>query len=306
MEDKFKNVVSIATGAESREMVREAITAMQDEFKKRLSKAKIPFIHPNLVTYHWKDASVNIDSVRGVVDHISLVRGDEVLLGDAGYYDTTKAFKKLGFDSLKRSGNLKFIDLNLDKTIEYYAYTGDYKKRPIGFSKTIAEADFNIVVVPAKMHSYTTVSLSVKTQTIGSQVVEKSPFGSYARWPWNHTGIGQIHHTMADTYEKYPAQMAVIDGAHAMEGNGPASGNIVNLGWVIVSFNPVTADAMAAYLMGVDPEKIGYLHHLNKRGFGPIDVAKMEVLGDDPDSLRKEIERPNSYKDIINSIESKK
>ncbi len=91
----------------------------------------------------------------------------------------------------------------------------------------------------------------------------------------------------------------VIDGTNAMEGNGPGSGTQVDLGWLVASFNPVVADALAAYLMGLDPADIGYLYLLNERGFGPIAPGEMNISGKDPTSLRREIRRPDSYPGIL-------
>jgi uncharacterized protein (DUF362 family) len=134
---------------------------------------------------------------------------------------------------------------------------------------------------------------------VGSEVVSRSPFGIHARWPWLHTGYKPAHLTLAEVYMEHPAQLAIIDGTQAMEGNGPASGNEVNLGWVLASFNPVAADALAAHLMGFGPEDIGYLWHLDQKGWGPIAITKMEITGGDPARLRRELARPDSYPEIL-------
>jgi uncharacterized protein (DUF362 family) len=296
----MENKVVLVTGAERRELVRMALTELGAEFQEKIKAAKKIFIHPNLVTHFRKSASTDVEAVRGVVDHASLLSADKILIGDAGYHDTKKAFQKFGYETLSRSGNIELIDLNDDETIESWAYTSDFKKRPIRFSKTVAQSDFNIVVVPAKMHSYTMVSLSLKTHIIGSQVVKRSPFGIWARWPWNHTGYAQFHRTLAEVYQEHPAQLAIIDGTQAMEGEGPASGNSVDLGWLLASFNPVAADALAAWLMGVNPSEVGYLYHLEKKGFGPIEPEKIEIIGSKPEPLRRELMRPQSWSKISN------
>ncbi len=288
--------VVIVTGHDRREMVREGLTALGEEFRTRVAAAKQIFIHPNLVSSHRREACTDVEAVRGVLDHISLLRSDRVLIGDAGVRNTKKAFKKLDYLSLERSGNMELVDLNDDETVEAFAYTAAMEKRPIGFSKTVVESDMNIVVVPAKMHSYYIVSLSIKTHIVGAMVVPGSAFGLlHMRWPWLHTGYKLAHHSLADVYEQHPAQLAIIDGTQAMEGNGPASGTTVDLGWLVVSFNAVAADALAACLLGLDPANVGYLYLLNEKGLGPIDPAQMALRGSHPDSLRRKLERPDSY-----------
>jgi uncharacterized protein (DUF362 family) len=276
-------------------MIREALSALGEAFQERVRKAQSVFVHPNLVTHHRKESNTDVEAVRGVIDHLSLMRGDAMLVGDASVHNTKKAFKKLNYETLTRSGNVKLVDLNDDETVPSFAYTKEFTKRPIGFSKLVAESDCTIVVVPAKMHLYTLVSLSVKTHVVGSQVVRRTPFGIYARWPWNHTGYPQIHKTLADVYAERPASVAVIDGTQAMEGDGPSHGNTVNLGWVIASLNPVAADALAVYLMGLDPLSVGYLALLNEKGFGPIEVSAMDVIGAKPEKLVYMMKRPSSF-----------
>lgn len=293
------NTVALTTGHDRREMVREAITKLGDDFTERIRLARRIFIHPNLVTHFRKAACTDVEAVRGVLDHISLLRGDEILVGDAAFHGTKKAFSKLGYDTLARSGNVRLIDLNDDETIPSFAYTAAMEKRPLSFSKTVAESDCNIIVVPAKMHSYYIVSLSIKTHVVGSQVVPTSPFGIHARWPWLHTGYKPAHLSLAEVYAEHPTQLAIIDGTQAMEGNGPAAGRTVDLGWVLASLNPVACDALAAWLMGLETEDIGYLVHLDRMGFGPIDPAKMHIIGADPTTLRRELERPSSYPGVL-------
>ena len=296
---RFENKVVLIEGSDRRESVRTALTALGEEFVDRSKKAKKIFIHPNLVSHFRKFACTDVEAVRGVVDHISLLRGDSLLIGDASFHGTKTAFKKLDYHSLSRSGKVKFVDLNDDKTIPSFAYTADLKKRSLGFSKIVSGSDMNIIVVPAKMHSYYIVSLSIKTHIVGSQVVPRSPFGIHARWPWLHTGYKPAHLSLAEVYEEHPAQLAIIDGTQAMEGNGPAFGHTKNLRWVIVSFNPVEADALAAYLMGLNPNDIGYLYHLNKKGLGPIDYKEMDIVGSNPPKLRQFLDRPYSYNEIV-------
>lgn len=293
------NSVIIVTGHDRREMVREAISRLGDDFTQRIRAARRIFVHPNLVTHFRSAACTDVEAVRGVIDHLSLLRGDEILVGDAAFHGTKKAFTKLGYDSLRRSGSIRLIDLNDDETIPSFAYTASMEKRPLSFSKTVAESDFNIAVVPAKMHSYYTVSLSIKTHIVGSQIVQRSPFGIHARWPWLHTGYKPAHRSLADVYAEHPAQLAVIDGTQAMEGNGPAAGRTIDLGWVIASLSPVAADALAVWLMGLEPHDIGYLVHLDGMGWGPIDPAKMHILGVDPATLRRKLDRPSSYPSIL-------
>lgn len=291
--------VVVVTGHDRRQMVREALTRLGDEWTQRVQAARRIFIHPNFVNFRRPEANTHPEAVRGVLDHIIQIRGDEILIGDAGVRDTTKAFEALGYRSLERSGKIRLVDLNDDETVPSFAYRTDMTKREIGFSKTVAESDLNIVVVPAKMHSYFGVTLSIKTQVVGSFVVLANFFGTYMRWPWVLTGIKSGSHTLADVFAEYPAHLAIIDGTSAMEGNGPVDGRQKNLGWLIASFSPISADALAAYLMGWDPHEIGYLHFLSEKELGTTDIEAMEIEGREVRTLRQQLQKPDSYPDML-------
>lgn len=290
-----EEAVVLVTGHDRRQLVREALMKLKPELDVKLKAAKNIVVHPNLVSYRRAESNTHPDAVRGVLDHIGLITDKLVTVGDAGVRNTTTAFDELRYRTLERSGNIRLLDLNKDETIDSFAYTKKMEKRPIGFSRTIAESDFSAVVVPAKMHQYFGVTLSIKTQVVGSMVVPPNPLGQYFRWPWVLTGYGSGNHTLADVWVEHPAQLAVIDGTWAMEGNGPADGEALDLGWLIASFNPVQADALAAYLMGYDPYEIGYLYHLDGMGFGPIDHKQMKIDGPDVDDLRRDLQKPDTY-----------
>lgn len=296
----MKSKVVLVKGSDSREMVRRAINIVGDEFKQQVKASRRIFLHPNLVNGKNPAACTNIETLRGVLDHLSLITDKVILLGDAGYHDTKMAFENLDFKSLKRSGKVKLLDLNDDETIASFAYDERFNKKPIGFSKTVVSSDFNIVVVPAKMHSYYTVTLSLKTQVVGSMVVKKSPFGIHARWPWLHTGYKQAHQSLAEVYLEHPANLAIIDGVHGMEGDGPASGEVIDGHWVVLSFDPIAADFLASYLMGFDPyEEVGYLRLLADMGKGPKSLDDLEIIGEDPKGLRKDWQKPSSWPEIL-------
>lgn len=290
--------VAVVHGRDRRENIRQAQILLGDAYVAQIRTAQRIFIHVNLVSDTNQLASTHAEAVRAVLDVISLHQGGEVLIGDASYRDTKRAFRRLGYESLRRSGNVRFVDLNDDATAPGFAYDQRFQRSPVRISKTALDADCVILVVPAKMHSYYTVTLSLKTQVIGSMVVPRSPFGLHARWPSVHTGYAQAHRTLADVYREHPAHAAFIDGRDAMEGNGPISGTRVELDWAVGSLDPVAADAVAAWLMGFEVEEIGYLVTLRDAGW-TIDPLEMEIVGA-PDwrDLRRDLARPETWPEI--------
>ena len=291
--------VAVVHGMDRRENIRQAQLLLGPPYVERITRAQRIFIHPNFVSDKNQLASTHVEAVRAVLDLISLLRADVVLIGDASYQNTKKAWERFGYESLRRSGNVRLLDLNDDETVEGFAYDRNFQRQSVPFSKTVLESDCVILVVPAKTHSYYAVTLSLKTHVVGSMVVPRSPFGIHARWPYVHSGYAAAHRTLADWYNDHPAAAAIIDGREAMEGNGPTSGTKAELNWAVASLDPVAADAVASFLMGFDVEEIGYLVYLREAGF-VINPFAMEIVGEERwQDLRQDLERPETYPEII-------
>ncbi|MBA7695112.1 hypothetical protein ES703_103733 [subsurface metagenome] len=74
--------------------------------------------------------------------------------------------------------------------------------------------------------------------------------------------------------------LTVMDSIDGMEGNGPRNGNLVRVGLLIISDDPVAVDATAARIMGIKPEKISFLVYAQKVGLGNYCEDRIEILGE--------------------------
>jgi uncharacterized protein (DUF362 family) len=66
----------------------------------------------------------------------------------------------------------------------------------------------------------------------------------------------------------------VVGGKHSESNTKP-----VEHGIMLAGDNAVEVDAVGAYLMGFEPEKIGFLRIARERGYGEISVDRIEVVG---------------------------
>jgi hypothetical protein len=74
--------------------------------------------------------------------------------------------------------------------------------------------------------------------------------------------------------------LAIIDGTVGMEGLGPSAGSPKELDAVVVSTDAFAADAVACRLMGTRAEQIPHLRIGAERGYGVIDLERIEVSPD--------------------------
>jgi len=71
-----------------------------------------------------------------------------------------------------------------------------------------------------------------------------------------------------------------------MEGDGPLLGSPRKLDRIIISDDPVAADATCARLMGFEPSRIGYLKMAGDF-LGNLDQSRIEFHGTAPDWPRE-------------------
>ena len=71
--------------------------------------------------------------------------------------------------------------------------------------------------------------------------------------------------------------MGVVDAIIAGEGDAPIQGTPRHMGLILASENPVSCDAVAAHLIGVNPKTVGYLEIAGKQNLGEIDIKEIET-----------------------------
>lgn len=77
-----------------------------------------------------------------------------------------------------------------------------------------------------------------------------------------------IHRNVFELAKITWPDLVVLDGFYCMDGNGPVDGFPVKLEAAVASTDSLKADGVAARLMGLQPETIGYLYYLKEAGFG--------------------------------------
>ena len=93
-------------------------------------------------------------------------------------------------------------------------------------------------------------------------------------------GHHRLHAKMVDLLEAAPPDLIVVDAITATHKGGELSGQPVELGVLVIGTNPVAVDAVCAVAYSFDPVGIEYLRFAAERGYGPIDPAQIQVLGD--------------------------
>jgi uncharacterized protein (DUF362 family) len=87
-----------------------------------------------------------------------------------------------------------------------------------------------------------------------------------------------IHPNIVDLAQFFKPTITLIDATRIMTRNGPSGGStsdVATRNTLILSDDPVAADAKAALLFGRQPQNIGYIKLANKWGLGTHDFSKL-------------------------------
>jgi uncharacterized protein (DUF362 family) len=139
----------------------------------------------------------------------------------------------------------------------------------------VLEFDFVVSIPVMKTHMHTGVTLAVKNMK--GCLWRRSKVKLHMLPPVEGSDEKPIDVAIADMSSVVRADLAVIDGTVGMEGLGPGAGRAKPLGAVVVSADPFAADAVACRLMGTEAERVPHLRIGASRGYGVIDLDKLDV-----------------------------
>ena len=126
-----------------------------------------------------------------------------------------------------------------------------------------------------KVHTLATVTLGIKNNM------------GFLRKPASYMHV-KINRKLVDLLKILKPAFVIADGVIG-GANSEMNTEPVNHGVMIAGDNVVEVDAVCAYLMGFEPEKIGHIRKAAEE-FG-VDLKKIEARGDDVEDLRVNYKR---------------
>lgn len=145
--------------------------------------------------------------------------------------------------------------------------------RRVTISRSFLDADFYITIPKFKTHMLTIITGAMKNSygmLVGGQ---KAAIHRLAM------SCETFSEALVDVFQIRRPDLVVMDAIVGMEGKGPSSEDLRDIGKLIVSDNAVECDAVMAGMMGVTPSRVPMLRIAGERGFGTIDLSKLETIG---------------------------
>lgn len=263
--------VSLAKGEKRRDTVKKSLDIISQDIKKGLKPGMV-IIKPNFVSTSVQLAASHADQIRGILDYFKEFYDEKIIIAEAASGDTSAGFKIFSYHRLNKEYNVELLDLN----------EGPFEKIPIldkwgkmirlrVSSLLLDRNNYLISAAKLKTHDTVVVTLSIKNMVMGSIYVRDKVLV--------HQGYREINHNIAEIADLVWPDLSVIDGLIGMEGDGPIDGNPIDVGIAISSIDPLAADRVACEVMGVDVNKVGYLHYCSEKDLGESDLEKIDVRG---------------------------
>ncbi len=255
------------------ETVRAAVDRAFELFP-RTFKGKKVTIKPNVLRGSSPQESIvtNPAVLRAVVEKVeslspaSIVVGDNPGLFNYGANEATFAqtglmeaarghYQNIGDDSRRLAFNEKFMP-------------------GVSVSAAILDADIVISLPKFKTHGLTVMTGAIKNSYGILPGAQKAMLHKAAGSP------ERFHEVIVEVFRLRVPDLFIVDAVVGMEGNGPASPDLRDIGLVLASDNAVALDAVIATMMGVDPGRLRFLQKAKELGLGDHDLKSIEIVGE--------------------------
>jgi len=209
--------------------------------------------------------------LRAVVERVEAMGPAELVVGDNpgvfSYGANEEAFRKTG---LMEAAKGHYRNIGTDaRTVNF----NPTFLPTVSVSQAIFDADVLISVPRFKTHGLTVISGAIKNSygfLLGAQKAKLHRAAGTAE---------RFHDAVVDVFRIRVPDLFIMDAVVGMEGNGPASPDLREIGLVLAADNAVAMDSVVAAMMGCDPGRLRFLQKAKALGLGDHDLEKIEVIG---------------------------
>jgi len=280
----------------------EAVDRAFDLFPLELTGKKI-LVKPNALRASDPEQGIVTHPavLRAVVERLETSKPGEIIVGDnpgmMSYGANEKTFQQTGLMEAAKG---------YYRNIGTEAVEVDFNQKflsRISVSRAVVEADVVISVPKFKTHGLTIITGAIKNS------YGIIPGALKAKLHWKAGDALRFSEMLVEVFRLKVPDLIIVDAVVGMEGNGPASTELRQIGQIMASDNAVAMDAVIARLMGLDPRRVPFLELSKQGGLGDYDEDSIEIVGDFkvvpgfklPPSVEKAREIPTGVSDFFMS-----
>jgi uncharacterized protein (DUF362 family)/Pyruvate/2-oxoacid:ferredoxin oxidoreductase delta subunit len=263
------------------ENVRRAVDRSFELFPLELHGKKV-MIKPNVLraSLPQEGIATNPSVLRAVVEKVETMRPGEIVVGDNpglfNYGANEESFQKTGLMEAAKG-----YYLNIGNDSKKVAFNPAFAP-VVSVSQAVLDADIIISLPKFKTHGLTVMTGCIKNSYGFLPGAQKAML---------HKAAGnaeRFHEMLVDVFRLRVPDLFIVDAVVGMEGNGPASPDLRDIGVILASDNAVALDAVIATMMGCEPSRLRFLRKAQEVGLGDYELGTIEVIG--------ELSRLNDFK----------
>jgi uncharacterized protein (DUF362 family) len=236
-------------------------------------RGKSILLKPNIVEYiPGKPVNTDTRLVGAAVEAFLRLDAASVTVGEGpGHHrDTDLLLYETGLGDDLAHRKIGFVDLNRDELIKTKLQANYSGLGHLWLPRTVVAADFIVSMPKVKTHHWTGVTLSMKNMF---GIVPGNRYG----WPKNVLHWAGIHESILDICATVRSDFVIADAITAMDGDGPINGRPKKLASILLSDDPVAADAALARSLGFKPHQIRHIQEAS-HFLGNIDERNIMLL----------------------------
>ena len=243
-------------------------------------KGKNVLIKPNAarLAFPGEGVTTHPSVVAATIKHLKKQGAGRIVIGESCIFgvEAQEAFRVTGMKEVSEKNRVELLDLDQGTPMEITIPGGKVIKK-IKVPALLKEFDFIISIPVMKTHMHTRVTLSLKNMKGLLWRREKARFHHLRYDPRVTKGHKELDIAISEMASVLFPHLAIIDGTVGMEGMGPAYGRRKKMGVIIAGNDALSADAVAARLMGFNPLAIPHLKLSAEKGLGEVRRRGMSV-----------------------------
>ena len=211
--------------------------------------------------------NTNPKLVARIIEHCLQAGAREVSVFDHTCDPWAQCYRNSGIERAVKDAGGKIVSGDSEGYYQHVAVPGGQRLTEAKVHGLLLEADVFINVPVLKHHSSTMLTVGMKNMM---GVV----------WDRGYWHRNDLHQCIADFMTFRKPTLTVVDAYNVMKQNGPrgvSAGDIVLMQSLIVSTDPVAADAAAAKLFGVEPADIRHIELAAKMQVGRMDLGGLSI-----------------------------
>ena len=229
-------------------------------------------LKPNFLRKADKDSAITTHPyVMAAIGRILREEGFEhISYGDsAGFGSMEKIAEECGVAEEMKALSIPMADFN--EAVLVKNPQGKMAKQ-FHLAKPVVECDALINVCKMKTHQLEKITAAIKNMYGCIQGLHK------AKGHTIYNNAESFARMLVDLNMYVKPRLHIMDGVVAMEGNGPAGGDPVHMGVILVSTDPVALDSVVCALMNLDPDLVPTNVQGEKMGLGTWREENIEVI----------------------------